>query len=76
MKKTTITKSIEQIRAEAAALEAAMEAEYLASLTETSEVSSVEGDEDAVDDAERAAMQDEDGHTRDLSAISFFRDFQ
>ena len=76
MKKTTITtKSIEEIRAEAAALEAAFEAEYLASLTSET-VAAVEGDEDAVDALEAQAMQDEDGHTRDLSAISFFRDFQ
>lgn len=74
MKKQQITKSIEQIRAEAAALEAAMEAEYLASLTSDETVASVEGDEDAVDADELAAMQDE--HPRDLSAISFFRDFK
>lgn len=76
MKKQQITKSIEQIRAEAAALEAAMEAEYLASLTSDETVASVEGNEDAVDADELAAMQDEDGHTRDLSTISFFRDFE
>lgn len=73
MKKTTITRSIEQIRAEAAALEAAMEAEYLASLvSDETPAASIEGDEDAVDAAELEAMQSGGAN---FDAMNFFKNF-